>query len=101
MAEKWLVVRGLTLSDYISHLRGSGKSDGLELWLSSMATNCPVNVFNKDLAWSTGVDGLDFSHPSILLTLYSGGFWCKEAPDDTENIFQDNWQPVAAAKRVG
>ena len=37
MIEKWLAVCGLTLGDYIQHLRDGGTLDGLELWLSSWA----------------------------------------------------------------
>ncbi len=86
MIEKWLAVHGLTLGDYIQHLRDSGTSDGLELWLSSWAMQCPVNVFLRDMAWSTSMEGLDFSNPSIMLTLYSDGFWCGEASEDPSHV---------------
>ena len=44
MIEKWLVVRELTLSDYLDHLHGGGTSDGCEVWCFSLATDRPVNI---------------------------------------------------------
>ena len=86
MIEKWLAVCRLTLGDYIQHLRDGGTSDDLELWLSSWAMQCPVNVFLRDAAWSTSLEGLDFSNPSIMLTSYSDGFWCGGASEDPSPV---------------
>ncbi len=44
MIEKWLAVRGLDLVEYLSHLEGNKESDGLELWLLSLASDHPINM---------------------------------------------------------
>ncbi len=71
MIEKWLVIRGLTLADYISHLQEGGTSDSLELWMASMAMNTLLNIFMEDEAFSTAVTGLDLDQPSLVLTFIS------------------------------
>ena len=48
MIEKWLAIRGLDLSEYLSHLEGDKESDGLELWLLSLASDHPINVIMDD-----------------------------------------------------
>ncbi len=44
MIEKWLAIHGLTLANYLAHLRNGGTSDGLELWAFSLATNKLVTI---------------------------------------------------------
>ena len=84
MIKKWLAVHGLTLADYIEHLRSGGTSDGLKVWLLSMATDILVNIFQEDRACSTSQQGLDLECPSIVLTTYHSGVWCKEGLDEAE-----------------
>ena len=39
MIEKWLAVHGLTIADYLGHLKSGGTFDGCELWCFCLATN--------------------------------------------------------------
>ena len=48
MIEKWLAVRGLDLEEYLSHLESDRVSNGLELWLLSLASDHPINVVMDD-----------------------------------------------------
>ena len=86
MIEKWLVVRGLTLADYISHLWEGRTSDGLELWMASLAMNTPINVFMEHEAFSTSVTGLDLSQPSLVLTSFYSGVWCREGEEEASAV---------------
>ncbi len=48
MIEKWLAVRGLDLEECLSHLESDRVSNGLELWLLSLASDHPINVVMDD-----------------------------------------------------
>ena len=48
MIEKWLAVRGLTLADYLCHLREGSTSDGCELWCFLLATNRPITIVQEN-----------------------------------------------------
>ena len=82
MIEKWLVVCGLTLQDYLLHLRGQGASDGLELWLTSMGMDTPFNVVLEDVVWSMSHAGIDYQYPIFMLVSYKDFILCEEQPDD-------------------
>ena len=41
MIKKWLALWGLELAEYLSHLQTEKDSDGLELWLISLASDRP------------------------------------------------------------
>lgn len=86
MIEKWLAVCGLTIADYLGHLRSGGTSDGCELWCFCLAMNWPINVIQEKTIWSTACDGVDFMHPIIFMTSYTDGFLCKLEDDCSENI---------------
>ena len=47
--------------------------DGLEAWLFSIATDRPLNFVLEDAMWSTAVDGVDLTYPTIALTTTSTG----------------------------
>ncbi len=82
MIEKWLAVHGLTLQDYLLHLKGQGTSDGLELWLTSMGMDTPFNVVLEDVVWSTSHAGIDFQYPIFMLVSYTDFILCEEQLDD-------------------
>ena len=82
MIEKWLAVCGLTLQDYLLHLKGQGTSDGLELWLTSMGMDTPFNVVLEDVVWSTSHAGIDFQYPIFMLVSYTDFILCEEQLDD-------------------
>ncbi len=84
MIEKWLVVRGLTLADYLHHLREGSTSDGCELWCFLLAMNRPVTIVQEKSIWSMSHDGVDFAQCVILMILYTDGFLC--CPDDQEEV---------------
>ncbi len=48
MIEKWLAVHGLSLQEYFRMLGEGTASDGLEVWATSMALNCPLNIVMED-----------------------------------------------------
>ncbi len=100
MIEKWLAVHGLTLVDYIEHLLLGGTTDGLEVWLLSMATNTPVNIFQEDRVCSTSQQGLDLECPSIILISYHSGIWCKEGSEEAEAGPLPEVQPVVAPRKT-
>ncbi len=86
MIEKWLVVRGLTLADYISHLWEGGTSDSLELWMASLATNTLINIFMEDKAFSMAVTWLDLGQPSLVVTSFHSGVWCREGEEEASAV---------------
>ena len=86
MIEKWLAVRDLTLADYISYLQEGGTSAGLELWMASLATNTPINVFMEDEAFSMAVTGLDLDQPTLVLTSFHSGVWCREGEEEASAV---------------
>ncbi len=71
------------------------------MWLLSMATNMPVNIFQEDRACSTLQQGLDLQCPSIILTTYHSGVWCKEGSDEVEAGPPLEAQPVMAPRKTG
>ena len=73
MIEKWLAVRGLDLAEYLSHL----ESDSLELWLLSLASDHPINVVMDDRVFSTGISGVDFDCPTVVLLPSCEAFLCE------------------------
>ena len=77
MIEKWLALRGLELAEYLSHLQTEKDSDGLELWLVSLASGRPINVVMEDHVFSTSMSGLDFDFPMIMLLPDCEGLLCK------------------------
>ena len=95
MIEKWLPVRGLTLADYLCHLREGGMSDGCELWCFSLAMNCPVTIVQEKTVWSMSQDRVDFMQCVILMTTYTDGFLCH--PEDLEEVV-DSGMPVLAGE---
>ena len=99
MIEKWLAVRGLTLADYIMHLRNRGTSDGLEVWMLSLVLDLPMNIFLEDRACSTSQQGLDLQFLSIVLTMYHTGIWCKEGDDEAVAAPEILMEPVRLAPR--
>ena len=82
MIEKWLAVHGLTLQDYLQHLKGQGASDGLELWLTSMGMDTPFKLVLEDVVWSTSWAGIDFQYPIFMLVSYTDFILCEEQSDD-------------------
>ena len=46
--EKWLAIYGLDLAKYLSHLESDKESNGLELWLLSLASDRPFNIVMED-----------------------------------------------------
>ncbi len=82
MAEKWLVMQGLDLSECLTHLEGDGQCDGLELWLIFMAMNKPINVVMEDAVWSTASEGVDILYLTIALVSTGDGIFCEQ--DDSE-----------------
>ncbi len=72
----WLVLRGLTLEGYCSHLLAGGAADGLEVWIASRAMSQPYNVVFEQIVWGTAREGVDLAHPCLLLTSSREGMWC-------------------------
>ncbi len=73
---KWLAIRGLDLDEYLMHLEGGGGSDGLELWVASLAMSKPVNVVMESTVWSTGMAGVEEENIWICLTSHDSGQLC-------------------------
>ena len=53
-------------------------SDGLEVWIASVALGQPLNVIFESMVWSTEVDGFDHAYPSLLLTSHATAVLCME-----------------------
>ncbi len=89
MVEKWLAICGLDLAKYLSHLESDKESNGLELWLLSLASDRPFNVVMEDRVFSTGMEGVDFDFPTIILLPSCEAILCElDTPDEA---------PMAAA----
>ncbi len=86
MIEKWLAVHGLTLADYLAHLRNGGTSDGLKLWAFSLATNKPVTIIQESSVWSMSMQGADFQQIIITMTSYTSGSLCTEEQSEAEDM---------------
>lgn len=54
--------------------------------MASMATNTLINVFMEDEVFSMLVAGLDLSHPSVVLTSYHSGVWCREGEEEASAV---------------
>ena len=109
MIEKWLAVCGLTLADYLAHLRNRGTSDGLELWAFSLATNKPITIVQESSVWSMSVQGTDFQQIIVTMTSYTSGSLCTEEqseagdiPGGAEGVADPSFEPQALLlKRSG
>ncbi len=69
-------MQGLDLSEYLAHLASGSSSDGLELWIASVAMSRLLNVVLESVVWSTAVDGIE-EFPWICLTSYDKGVLCQ------------------------
>ena len=86
MIEKWLAVCGLTLADYLTHLRNGGTLDGLELWAFSLAINKPITIIQESSVWSTSVQGADFQQIVVTMTSYTSRSLCTEEQSEVDNM---------------
>ncbi len=86
MIEKWLAVQGLTLADYLAHLKNAGTSDDLELWAFSLATNKAVMIVQESSVWLTSIQGVDFEQITIAMTTYTSGQLCSEEHSDDDSL---------------
>ncbi len=77
MIKKWLAVRGLDLEEYPSHLESNRESNGLELWLLSLASDYPINVVMDDRVFLTGISGVDFDYLTVVLLPSCEAFLCE------------------------
>ncbi len=77
MIEKWLAVRGLDLAEFLSYLESNRESDGLELWLLSLASDCPINVVMDDRVFLTGISRVDFDCPTVVLLPSCEAYLCE------------------------
>ncbi len=84
MIEKWLMVCGLSLDEYFKILGDGGSSDGLEVWVTSLALDKAVNFVMEDSVWWTSVTGVDFKYPTFLLASYDELIPCAQQEDDLE-----------------
>ncbi len=53
MIEKWIVVRGMNLQEYLDLLSTGMSVYSLELWAASLAMNILISVIMEDSIWST------------------------------------------------
>ncbi len=74
----WLAVRGLTIEEYVAILEQGHDSDGLEVWIASVALGQPLNMIFESTVWSTEVDGFDHAYPLLLLTSHATAVLCME-----------------------
>ena len=74
----WLAVRGLTIEEYVTILEQGCESDGLEVWIASVALGQPLNIIFESSVWSTAFDGFDHSYPLLLLTSHTTVILCEE-----------------------
>ena len=77
MIKKWLAMRGLDLEEYLSHLESDRASNGLELWLLSLASDHPINVVIDDRVFLTSIGGVDFDCPTVVLPPSSEAYLCE------------------------
>ena len=86
MIEKWLVVRGILLSEYQQILGNQGALDGLEVWAASMAFDQPINVVPEDSVWGTTHNSIDFTYPTFLLSDYDKFVPCALSCEDVDQL---------------
>ncbi len=69
--------------EYLSHLEGDKESDGLDLWLLSLASDHPINVIMDDRVFSTSINGVDFDCLTVVLLPLCKASLCElDAPED-------------------
>ncbi len=72
----WTSAQGLSVVDYIEHLHVDSAADGLEVWLSSLASRIAVNIVQEDHVWGSSHEGIDFSKPTYVLTGFGQAVSC-------------------------
>ena len=85
----WLAIRGLTIKEYVMILEQGYESDGLEVWIASVALGQPLNVIFESTVWSTAINGFDHAYPLLLLTSHATAVLCEEekvADDDLSHL---------------
>ena len=71
MIEKWIVIRGMNLQEYLDLLSTGTSVDGLELWAASLAMNIPISIIMEDSIWSTDRAGVDLDGKCFILASYT------------------------------
>ena len=79
------MVRGLSIEEYVAILEQGCDSDGLEVWIASVALGQPLNVIFESMVWSMAVDGFDHAYPSLLLTSHATAVLCMEEKEMEES----------------
>ena len=71
MIEKWIVIRGMNLQEYLDLLSTGMSVDSLELWAVSIAMNILISVIMEDSIWSTDHYGVDLDGKCFILANYT------------------------------
>ena len=82
---RWLSAHSLDFKQYLGNMQSGGTCDGLELWLVSVVMGSPLNIVQQDMMWCSLWTGVDLeAYPTLLLTVYGKGLWCKPVPESVD-----------------
>ncbi len=93
---QWTSAQGLSMVDYIKHLWADSTADGLEVWLSSLASGTTVNIVQEDHVWGSSCEGIDFSKLTYVLIGFGQAVSCLlEQDSTTEEVLETLSDPCA------
>ncbi len=84
MITHWCAARGQSLQDYQGHLSRGGLADRLKILLALIALDTPIMIVMADTVWITARSGIDFSLPTVVLTV-NGGIPCHYVDPEVGN----------------